>query len=263
MSAVSGHQLVIVAGGYGTRLAEETVNLPKPMVEIGGRPILWHIMKIYAHHGVSEFIICAGYKGYLIKEYFANQFLHTSDVTINTGNGDITYHAGDRDNWQVTVLDTGQDTMTGGRLKRTAKYLKPDQPFFFTYGDGVSDVDIAAQLKFHQDHGKLATVTSVAQPGRFGNLAMDGNQVTAFKEKPKDSQERINGGFFVFQPQVLEYIAGDDVPLETTPLNDLAKAGELMAWEHNGYWQMMDTLRDRNVLEASWAAEAPWRVWQA
>lgn len=256
-----GHQLVVVAGGYGTRLAEETSARPKPMVEIGGKPLLWHIMKCYAHHGVSDFIVCLGYKGHMIKEWFANQFLYTSDVTVDTATGGISYHKGQRDAWKVHLVDTGPDTMTGGRIKRVAGFIHQDRPFLFTYGDGVSDIDFSAQLAFHREHGKLATVTSVFPPSRYGNLVTEGQAVIRFKEKPKGAGERINGGFFIFEPGVLDYIAGDEMPLEDAPLTNLAADGELMAWRHDGYWQAMDTLRERHALEEAWQAGAPWKLW--
>ena len=256
-------QLVVVAGGLGTRLAEETQIKPKPMVEIGGSPILWHIIKSYAAHGVREVIVCLGYLGYQIKEFYANQYLHVSDVTIDLDTGDIKYHSGKKDQLKVTLIDTGHDTMTGGRIKRVSDYIKPDRPFFFTYGDGLSDVDFTAQLAFHQDHGKHATMTCVSPPGRFGSLVMgDEDQVISFTEKPRGDGGWINGGFFVMQPKVLDYIEGDDTMLEQDPLRNLAQEGHLMSWRHEGFWQPMDTLRDKLYLENAWQEGAPWKNWE-
>ena len=234
---------------------------PKPMVEIGGYPILWHIVKSYASYGVRDFVICLGYKGYMIKEYFSNLYLHTSDFTVDLSCGDIQYHRSNELDWKVTLLDTGLDTMTGGRIKRAANYIHKDRPFFFTYGDGLSNVDYAAQLAYHCGHGKLATLTSVVPPGRFGTLAMNEDNVTSFIEKPAGDGAAINGGFFVLEPKVFEYIAGDNIPLEDEPLRNLAKEGQLKAWRHEGFWQSMDTLRDRNFLEQVWKTGAPWKTW--
>ncbi len=252
---------VILAGGLGTRLGEETSIRPKPMVEIGGKPILWHIMKIYASHGVNDFIICLGYKGYLIKEYFANYFLHTADVTIDLRDNAMTVHQNWSEPWTITMVETGDTTMTGGRLKAIKPYLKDDEAFCLTYGDGVADVDVAASIAFHHAHGKLATITAVAPPGRFGALEFDGDKVTAFREKPAGDGGLINGGFFVASPKVLDLIDGPDTIWEQGPLEKLAHSGELMAFRHGGFWQPMDTLRDRNYLEELWQSDAPWKRW--
>lgn len=253
---------VILAGGLGTRISEETSLKPKPMVEIGGRPILWHIMKIYAAHGLTDFIICAGYRGYVIKEYFANYRLHRSDITIDVGSGDVTYHASQAEPWRVTIVDTGEHTMTGGRVKRIRQHLSPGEAFCLTYGDGLSDLDISAEIAFHRSHGKLATVAAVAPPGRYGALELDGTQVQRFTEKPPGDNAYINGGFFVLQPEAIDLIAGDDTPWEREPLEALAAKGELQAFAHHGFWQPMDTLRDKNRLEELWAsANAPWKNW--
>jgi glucose-1-phosphate cytidylyltransferase len=253
---------VILAGGLGTRLAEETHLRPKPMVEIGGKPILWHIMKMYSHYGVNEFVICCGYRGYYIKEYFANYFLHSSDVTIDLSSNDIHVHHRRAEPWKVTLIDTGEQTMTGGRLRRVADHLADEQAFCFTYGDGVADVDISAQIAFHHAHGKLATVTAVRPPGRYGALdAVDG-QVRGFTEKPRGDGALINGGFFVLSPKVIRYIADDTTSWEAAPLETLAREGELMAFEHLGFWQPMDTLREKNLLEDLWAGgRAAWKTW--
>ncbi len=252
---------VIVAGGYGTRLSEETLNKPKPMVDIGGMPILWHVMKLYAHFGVREFVICLGYKGYVIKEYFSNLMLHSSDITIDLDSGETRFHANRAEPWRVTLIDTGLDTMTGGRIKKAGEFLDDDKPFFFTYGDGLSDVDIAKLLKEHLRHGKLATVTSVAPPGRYGTLKLKGKRVAEFKEKPDGDGSRINGGFFILERGVLDYIEGDQTSFEREPLASLARDGQLMACEHDGFWLPMDTLRDKIRLENLWAAGAPWKLW--
>lgn len=253
---------VILAGGLGTRISEETHLRPKPMIEIGGKPILWHIMKSYASHGVNDFIICCGYKGYIIKEYFANYFLHMSDVTFDLENNRMEVHEHHAESWKVTLVDTGADTQTGGRLKRVARYLDGDEPFCFTYGDGVSDVDIKQQIEFHRQHGHLATITAVLPPGRYGALQRDGMQVNAFVEKPRGDGGWINGGFFVLSPKVLDYIEGDSTPWEAEPLSKLASDGELVAFEHAGFWQAMDTLREKNFLEELWqSGRAPWRQW--
>jgi glucose-1-phosphate cytidylyltransferase len=251
---------VILAGGLGTRISEESHLRPKPMIEIGGRPILWHIMTIYSKYGFNDFVVCLGYKGYMIKEYFANYVLHNADVTVDLGRGDIEYHATKHEPWRVTLVDTGEKTMTGGRLKKVARYLDPAEPFFMTYGDGVSDVDLGRLAAFHRSHGKAATVTAVAPPGRYGALEMQGDRVARFMEKPPGDNGLINGGFFVLQPQVLERIAGDATVWENEPLEGLAGDGELMAFRHDGFWAAMDTLRDKNQLEALWASgAAPWR----
>ena len=253
---------VILAGGLGTRISEETHLKPKPMIEIGGHPILWHIMKSYAAHGVNEFVICCGYKGYLIKEYFANYFLHMSDVTFDMQNNSMEVHERHAEPWKVTLVDTGEDTMTGGRLKRVARYVQDDEAFCFTYGDGVSDLNIAASIAFHQAHGKLATVTAVLPPGRYGALQRDGDQVAGFIEKPRGDGGWINGGYFVLSPKVLDLILDDQVSWEQEPLANLATNKQLMAFEHAGFWQPMDTLREKNLLEELWlSGEAPWRIW--
>jgi len=254
---------VILAGGYGTRIAEETHLKPKPMIEIGGRPILWHIMKLYSAHGVNDFIICCGYKGYVIKEYFANYFLHMSDVTFDMTNNTMAVHQQNAEPWKVTLVDTGDDTLTGGRLKRVADYIKDEEAFCLTYGDGVSDVDIGATIRFHQQHGKLATVTAVQPPGRYGALERSGDQVTGFVEKPRGDGGLINGGFFVLSPKCLDLIDGDRSSWEGAPLTQLAKTNQMMAFEHRGFWQPMDTLRDKNLLEDLWdSGKAPWKIWQ-
>ena len=252
---------VILAGGLGTRLSEETSVRPKPMVEIGGQPILWHIMKIFAKFGVDHFIICLGYKGYLIKEYFLNYRLHLSDVSIHVRGGQVDFHASEAEDWTVTLVETGVDTMTGGRLKRIAPYLGTDD-FFMTYGDGVADIDIAALLTFHRSHGRLATLTGVLPPGRFGALELDGPMVRSFREKPAGDGGQINGGFFVLSPRVLDFIDGDNAIWEHEPLERLAANQQLAAYFHSGFWQPMDTLRDKVHLEELWAAgRAPWKVW--
>lgn len=253
---------VILAGGLGTRLSEETATRPKPMVEIGGKPILWHIMKIYSHHGVDDFIICCGYKGYVIKEYFANYFLHMSDVTFDMRKNIMEVHEKRAEPWSVTLVDTGEDSMTGGRLKRVASYIKDEETFLFTYGDGIGDVDIAATIQYHHCHGKAATLTATYPPGRFGALDIQQGRVASFKEKPKGDGGLINGGFFVLSPRVLDYIDGDQTIWEQEPLMNLAADKQLMAFEHQGFWQPMDTLRDKNHLEKLWASgSAPWKVW--
>lgn len=253
---------VLLAGGLGTRLREETVIRPKPMVEIGGRPILWHIMKIYSHHGVRDFIVCCGYKGYVIKEYFANYFLHMSDVTFDMSTNRMEVHEHHAEPWRVTLVDTGDATMTGGRLKRVAAYIRDDETFCFTYGDGVSDVNIGASIDFHRRHGGLATVTTVLPPGRYGAIERDGDRVTRFAEKPPGDGGLINGGFFVLSPAVLDYIEGDQTPFEGETLTKLAADGQLMAFVHTGFWQPMDTLRDKNQLEELWSSgDAPWKCW--
>jgi len=254
---------VILAGGLGTRISEETHLKPKPMIEIGGRPILWHIMKIYSAHGVDEFVICCGYKGYVIKEYFANYFLHMSDVTFDMTLNRMEVHQRNAEPWRVTLVDTGEDTLTGGRLRRVARYVEDEPYFFFTYGDGVADIDITAQRRFHESHGRLATVTAVSPPGRYGALQLDGERVEGFAEKPRGDGGQINGGFFVLSPEVIGLIEGDRTSWEAEPLEALAARGELMAFQHEGFWQPMDTLRDKNHLEALWASgQAPWKVWE-
>jgi len=253
---------VILAGGLGTRISEETHLKPKPMIEIGGKPILWHIMKIYSAHGVNDFVICCGYRGYVIKEYFANYFLHTSDITFDMGSNRMEIHRRHAEPWRVTVVDTGEETMTGGRLKRVADYVADDEAFCFTYGDGVADVNIAETIRFHKEHGKLATVTAVQPPGRYGALQMQGAQVAGFTEKPRGDGGLINGGFFVLSPRCIPRIAGDATSWEVEPLGGLASDGELMAFEHHGFWQPMDTLREKTLLENLWASgQAPWKVW--
>ena len=253
---------VILAGGLGTRISEESHLRPKPMIEIGGKPILWHILKMYSAHGVNDFVICCGYKGYIIKEYFANYFLHMSDVTFDMASNRMEVHHKHAEPWKVTLVDTGDDSMTGGRLKRVADYLKDEAAFCFTYGDGVSDVDIGASIAFHQQHGKLATVTAVQPPGRYGALRMAGDVVQGFTEKPRGDGGLINGGFFVLSPQVLDRIAGDNTSWEAEPLAGLAAEGQLMAYEHTGFWQPMDTLREKNLLEELWSSgKAPWKRW--
>jgi len=255
---------VILAGGLGTRISEETDNRPKPMVEIGGKPILWHIMKIYSAHGIDDFIICCGYKGYVIKEYFANYFLHTSDVTFCMRENRMEVHEKRTEPWRVTLVDTGESTMTGGRLKRVTDYLKDEESFCFTYGDGVSDVDISALVKFHQEHGLQSTMTAVYPPGRFGAVDIEENgMITSFKEKPKGDGGMINGGFFVLSPAVLDLIDGDQSSWESKPLQALAAEYQLKAYSHEGFWQPMDTLRDKNHLEELWqSGTAPWKVWE-
>jgi glucose-1-phosphate cytidylyltransferase len=254
---------VILAGGMGTRISEETAFRPKPMVEIGGKPILWHIMKIYSAHGVDEFVICLGYRGYVIKEYFANYYLHTSDVTFDMPRNHMEVHKTAVEPWKVTLVDTGEATMTGGRLARALPYVG-DQDFCFTYGDGVADIDISKLIDFHRDSGALATVTAVQPPGRFGSLELGDGRVSGFREKPEGDGAWINGGFFVLSPEVGRYISGDDSVWEQEPLGGLADDGELAYYRHEGFWHAMDTVRDRNQLETLWSAgEAPWRVWDA
>jgi glucose-1-phosphate cytidylyltransferase len=251
---------VILAGGLGTRISEESVSRPKPMIEIGGKPILWHIMKMYSVHGIHDFVICCGYKGYLIKEYFANYFLHMSDVTIDMAKNSIDVHHKKAEPWRVTLVDTGESTQTGGRLKKIANYV--DDDFCMTYGDGVSSVDIKASIEFHRQHGKLATMTAVQPPGRFGALDIEGHQINSFLEKPQGDGGWINGGFFILNPDVLSRINGDSVLWEKEPLEGLANDGQLQAYFHNGFWQPMDTLRDKNHLEDLWSSgQAPWKTW--
>jgi glucose-1-phosphate cytidylyltransferase len=255
---------VILAGGKGTRIAEETGTRPKPMVEIGNKPLLWHIMKLYAHFGVYEFVICLGYKGYMIKEYFANYYLHQADVTFDMAKNAVDYHDVRSEPWKVTLIDTGEETMTGGRLKRVAPYLNSGEAFCMTYGDGLSDIDIAEEISFHKSHGRLATVACVRPPARFGRIVLAGEQVMSFEEKPQTEGGMINGGFFVLQPGVLNLVEGDETVWENEPLETLAAKGELSAFVHERFWQPMDTLRDKQRLAALWdSGEAPWRVWQA
>jgi glucose-1-phosphate cytidylyltransferase len=254
---------VILAGGLGTRISEETHLKPKPMIEIGGKPILWHIMKIYSAHGISDFIICCGYKGYLIKEYFANYFLHMSDVTFDMELNSMEVHQRKAESWRVTLVDTGDETMTGGRLKRVANYLKGEEAFCFTYGDGLSNLDISKEINFHKSHGKLATVAAVQPPGRYGALKLNGNLVDGFTEKPRGDGGLINGGFFVLSPKCIDLIDSDNTSWEVEPLTRLASTGELMSFQHSGFWQPMDTLREKNLLEDLWASgKAPWKIWE-
>jgi len=253
---------VILAGGLGTRLSEETSLKPKPMVEVGGKPILWHIMKMYSSHGINDFVICCGYKGYLIKEYFANYFLHQSDVTFNIQNNTMEVHQKRAEPWIVTLVDTGETSMTGGRLGRVASYLKNEDAFCFTYGDGVSDIDISKLIKFHKKHGKDATLTATFSPGRFGALDIKNEQILRFTEKPKGDGALINGGFFVLSPKVLDRITGDDCIWEDVPLKGLANDKNLMAYTHDGFWQPMDTLREMTYLQELWDSNnAPWKTW--
>lgn len=253
---------VILAGGLGTRISEETHLKPKPMIEIGGRPILWHIMKIYSAHGVNDFVICCGYKGYVIKEYFANYFLHMSDVTFDMSRNEMEVHQKKAEPWRVTLVDTGDDTLTGGRLKRVQSYVAGETAFCFTYGDGVADIDITAQIAFHHRHGKLATVTAVQPPGRYGALLRDGGLVTGFQEKPPGDGAWINGGFFVLSPNAIDFIEGDRSSWEAGALERIATESQLAAYEHTGFWQPMDTLRDKNQLEHLWERGiAPWKCW--
>jgi glucose-1-phosphate cytidylyltransferase len=254
---------VILAGGFGTRIEEESTLRPKPMVEIGGKPLLWHIMKIYSAHGVNEFIICCGYKGYVIKEYFANYFLHMSDVTFRMSDNSVKVHHNHAEPWTVTLVDTGDNSMTGGRLKRVYEYIKDEDAFCFTYGDGLSDVDITKLIDFHKSHGKQATITATRPPGRYGALKIaDENSVLNFKEKPEGDASWINGGFFVLSPRVLDRISGDESSWEREPLTGLATENELCAYKHAGFWQPMDTLREKNLLEELWkSGKAPWKIW--
>jgi len=254
---------VILAGGLGTRLSEETTLRPKPMVEIGGYPILWHIMKIYSHHGIDDFIICCGYKGFVIKDFFANYCLHSSDVTFDMRSGEMRIHENRVEQWRVTLVDTGEETQTGGRLKRVQRYLDPDEPFCFTYGDAVSDVNIRAQIAFHRAHGRLGTVTAIQPAGRFGYLSLNNseNRVQSFEEKPPGEGGWINGGFFVLSPKVIETIPDDLEPWERAPMHALVRAGEMEAYRHSGFWQCMDTQRDKLLLEDLWKQGAPWKKW--
>ena len=253
---------VILAGGYGTRLSEETHSRPKPMVEIGGRPMLWHIMKMYSAHDVNDFIICCGYRGYMIKEYFANFSLHMSDITFDLEHNTVHVRKERTEPWKVTLIDTGEGTLTGGRLKRVADYVDGENEFCMTYGDGLSDIDISATITFHREHGRLATVTAVKPPGRFGALELEGQRVTGFMEKPTGDEGLINGGFFVLDPRCLDLIEGDDTRWEDEPLTRLAAEDQLRAYEHHGFWQPMDTVRERNLLEDLWASGgALWKTW--
>lgn len=253
---------VILAGGLGTRLSEETSIKPKPMVEVGGKPILWHIMKMYSSHGVNDFVICCGYKGYIIKEYFANYFMHMSDITFDMQENSMIVHQKRVEPWKVTLVDTGEKSMTGGRLRRVKEYLKDEESFCFTYGDGVGDINIKELIEFHKNHGKKATLTATYPPGRFGALDIENGSVNCFKEKPKGDGAMINGGFFVLSPDVIDYIDDDSTVWEQYPLNQLAVDKQLMAYEHQGFWQPMDTLRDKNYLEELWASnKAPWKSW--
>jgi glucose-1-phosphate cytidylyltransferase len=253
---------VILAGGLGTRLSEETSVRPKPMVEVGGKPILWHIMKIFSHYGVNDFVICCGYRGYIIKEYFANYFLHTSDVTFDMSSNSMQVHHRTAEPWRVTLVDTGEETMTGGRLKRVAPYLMGEEAFCFTYGDGVGDVDIERLVAFHKKNNLLATITATVPPGRFGALDIYGDKVVSFHEKPKGDGGMINGGYFVLSPSVIDLIDGDGCIWERDPLENLAKQNQLGAYQHQGFWQPMDTLRDKVLLEELWqSGHAPWKVW--
>lgn len=253
---------IILAGGFGTRLSEETVIKPKPLVDIGGKPILWHIMNIYASQGVDEFIIALGYKGDVIKEYFLNFYAINNDISIDLATGETTIHQGNQPPWKVHLVDTGLHTMTGGRLGRLRDWLGEDETFMFTYGDGVADVDLRAALEFHRDHGKMATVTTVRAPARFGRIAFEGDQVTTFHEKAEAGEGWINGGFFILEPGVLDYISGDDTVWEREPVENLARAGELVGYRHHGFWSCMDTLKEKNLLENMWnEGQAPWRIW--
>ncbi len=253
---------VVLAGGLGTRLSEETAVRPKPMVEIGGKPVLWHILKMYSHHGINDFVICCGYKGYLIKEYFANYFLHTSDVTFDMAQNRMEVHSKRAEPWKVTLVDTGEESMTGGRLRRVADYVRDDEAFCFTYGDGVSDVDISASIAYHRAHGKAATLTATYPPGRFGALVIEDGQVRSFTEKPRGDGALVNAGFFVLSPSVLDHLEDDSTIWEREPLQKLAETGQLMSWQHDGFFQPMDTLRDRVYLEELWnSGKAPWKQW--
>ena len=253
---------VILAGGLGTRISEESHLRPKPMIEIGGKPILWHIMKIYSHYGINEFIICCGYKGYIIKEYFANYFLHMSDVTFDIASNEMQVHRKNAESWKVTLVDTGKSTLTGGRLKRVAEHLDHDEPFCFTYGDGLADIDIKKQIKFHNIHGKLATMTAVVPPGRYGAVEICDDAIVRFHEKPSGQGGLINGGFFILSPAVIDLIPGDSSSWEGETLLKLVQMGQLMSFEHDGFWQAMDTLREKNILQELWdSGGAPWKLW--
>ena len=254
---------VILAGGLGARLGEETQVRPKPMVEIGGMPILWHIMKIYSHFSINEFIICCGYKGFIIKEYFKNYFLHMSDITLDTSDNSILVHKKNIENWKITLINTGLETKTGGRLLRTYDFVKDEDSFCFTYGDGLSNLNISKSIKFHKNHGKVATLTATYAPGRFGAITIKKKQITKFQEKPLGDGNMINGGFFVLKPKVFDYLSGDNTIFEQEPLSQLANDGELMAFEHKGFWQPMDTLADKQRLEEMWKLKsAPWKLWK-
>lgn len=253
---------VILAGGLGTRISEETSIKPKPMVEIGGKPILWHILKSYSSHGINDFVICCGYKGYVIKEFFANYFLHTSDVTFDIRNNTMEVHEQYAEPWKVTLIDTGENTMTGGRLKRVKRFVQNEEAFCFTYGDGVSDIDITQSIAFHKTHGKLGTMTAVQPPGRFGAIDIDGQRIVSFKEKPQGDGNWINGGYFVLSPKVIDYITSDNTIWEREPMENLARDNQINAFHHHGFWQPMDTLRDRLLLEELWeGGQAPWKKW--
>jgi glucose-1-phosphate cytidylyltransferase len=255
-------KVVILAGGLGTRISEETHLKPKPMIEIGGKPILWHLMKIYSSHGLNDFIVCCGYKGYVIKEYFANYFLHMSDITFDMTNNKMTVHQKNSEPWFVTLVDTGDDTQTGGRLKRVHSYLENEKSFCFTYGDGLADINIPGLIQFHEKHGKLATITAVQPPGRYGGLNIQNSMVKNFTEKPRGDGGWINGGFFVLNPKCINYIDSDNMPWEHEPLQNIANDGELMAFEHQGFWQPMDTLREKKLLQELWeSGKAPWKTW--
>ncbi|MCU1246173.1 MAG: rfbF [Acidobacteria bacterium] len=254
-------KVVILAGGLGSRLSEETTVRPKPMVELGGMPILWHIMKIYSHYGLHDFVVCLGYRGYVIKEYFANYFMHMSDVTFNLRTNEVKVHQNSSEPWTVTLVDTGADTQTGGRLRRVREHVG-DEPFCFTYGDGVSDVDIGKSIAFHKEQGTEATLTAIQPPGRFGAIDLQEDKIRAFTEKPAGDGTWVNGGFFVLEPKVFDYLDGDDTVWEREPLERLAREGQLSAFKHTGFWQPMDTLRDKMLLESLWAGgKAPWKVW--
>lgn len=257
-----GIKAVILAGGLGTRISEESHLRPKPMIEIGGKPIIWHIMKIYSAHGINDFVICLGYKGYVIKEYFANYFLHMSDVTFDLKRNSMEVHEQHAEPWRITLVDTGENSQTGGRLKRVSHFLDDNEPFCFTYGDGVADINISEKIRFHRKHGLPATVCAVLPPGRFGTLQIDNERVATFQEKPHGEGGFINGGFFVLQKQVIDLIPSDDTPWEAHPMIELSQRGELAAWQHNGFWQPMDTLRDKMQLENLWqTGKAPWKIW--
>ena len=254
---------VILAGGFGTRISEETDLKPKPMIDLGGKPILWHILKTYSHHGINDFVICCGYKSYVIKEYFANYFLHMSDVTIDMKENSMEVHNKRVEPWKITLVDTGEDSMTGGRIKRISEHVSEEEVFFLTYGDGLSDIDVTKSLEFHKEHGKLATVTAMYPPGRFGALEIKESKVTNFNEKPKGDGGKVSAGFFVLSPKILSYIEGDQTIWEQEPLNNLSKDGQLMAYEHQGFFQPMDTLRDKQLLQDLWdTGSAPWKVWK-
>ena len=253
---------IILAGGYGTRISEETHLRPKPMVEIGGMPILWHIMKIYSAHGINEFVVCCGYKGNVIKDYFSNYFKYMSDVTFNLAENSMHFHQNRAEPWKVTLVDTGQHTMTGGRLLRVKKYVEEDEIFCFTYGDGVGNINISKSIKFHRSHGKQATLVTTSPPGRFGSLNIEGDHVKSFREKPRGDGGLVNGGFFVLSPKVFSYLIDDKTVWEQAPLEKLAEKSELMAFAHHGFWQPMDTLKDKMDLEALWLKNPPWKIWE-